>query len=134
MDSPIIDGLFDVKFPLLINCTAQGSEPRKLEWRVNGTAVDLPTERGKIYPDGKLQIYKPTLEDEGLYQCVVSNEFGVDFSSKFNVKFRGECRDLFRVTGCRLGQCSQLSCFVDQAKNPTNLRSGKGPGNEPNTD
>ncbi|XP_074635576.1 uncharacterized protein LOC141893971 isoform X3 [Acropora palmata] len=60
------------------------------KWTHNGTVLSL-TNFGRVYvrsTTGVLNIFRSTLEDEGIYQSFISNELGTMFGRKFRMKFR----------------------------------------------
>ncbi|XP_035251670.1 neogenin isoform X2 [Anguilla anguilla] len=66
--------------PALLNCSALSDSPARVEWKKDGTFLDLASdERRQLLPDGSLLIAsvvhsKHNKPDEGVYQCVASIE------------------------------------------------------------
>ncbi|XP_064170044.1 neogenin-like isoform X6 [Anguilla rostrata] len=66
--------------PALLNCSALSDSPARVEWKKDGTYLDLASdERRQLLPDGSLLIAsvvhsKHNKPDEGVYQCVASIE------------------------------------------------------------
>ncbi|XP_036399492.1 neogenin-like [Megalops cyprinoides] len=64
--------------PALLNCSVQADAPVRLQWRKDGTFLNLASaERRQLLPDGSLLIgsvlhSKHNKPDEGLYQCVAT--------------------------------------------------------------
>jgi len=63
----------DVKLP----CVSLGIPTPDKKWKVNGKYF-VPSDRTIQLIDGSLQVMKVTKEDEGIYQCSVSNRYGED--------------------------------------------------------
>lgn len=64
--------------PALLNCSVHGETPAKIEWRKDGSFLNLASdERRQILADGSLLITsvvhsKHNKPDEGVYQCVAT--------------------------------------------------------------
>ena len=63
----------DVKLP----CVTVGIPTPDKKWKFNGKYF-VPSDRSLHLIDGSLQVMKVTKEDEGIYQCSVSNRYGED--------------------------------------------------------
>ncbi|XP_028679098.1 immunoglobulin superfamily DCC subclass member 3 isoform X2 [Erpetoichthys calabaricus] len=76
--------------PLMLTCQVDGSQPITTTWRRNGTLL-LDSENNFMLPNGSLVIVKfqktksDGSSDEGDYECVAQNHFGLLVSRKAKV-------------------------------------------------
>ncbi|CAH1786157.1 unnamed protein product, partial [Owenia fusiformis] len=98
-------------------CSADGLPPPTVTWRrEDGQPMDFSA-RGRFrqLPSGALFIRKITLDDEGLYVCSVSNQFGTQDASAY-ITVTGVVRPVIAYTNPYYeaieSRTVQLSCLV----------------------
>lgn len=102
-----------------LSCVASSSSdsPMTTAWRKDGELLyDAEVENYARYQDGQL-IYTTMLHllnvnftDEGLYQCVVSNHFGSNYSNRAKLTINGESP--FHYFKNILNVCRRLLCSL----------------------
>lgn len=89
---------------VILNCSAYCESPPKIEWRKDGTFLNLVSDdRRQLLPDGSLLINsvvhsKHNKPDEGHYQCVATVEnLGTIVSRTAKLTVAGEkpCLDIY---------------------------------------
>ena len=77
-------------------CTAEGYPKPKIKWNKGSTEEDI-TSLGRAYQRGRnneLYISSVQLEDEGLYTCFATNQFG-KISATVQLTVTGTCQFKF---------------------------------------
>lgn len=90
--------------PALLNCSVHGETPAKIEWRKDGSFLNLASdERRQILADGSLLITsvvhsKHNKPDEGVYQCVATiDTLGTIISHTARLSVAGKTRRFVRT-------------------------------------
>ncbi|XP_057189438.1 neogenin 1a isoform X4 [Triplophysa rosa] len=108
--------------PALLNCSVHGETPAKIEWRKDGSFLNLASdERRQILADGSLLITsvvhsKHNKPDEGVYQCVATiDTLGTIISHTARLSVAGIPRYLSQPEAAlvRVGDNQVLSCEVN---------------------
>ena len=64
---------------LKYTCEFEGSPPHRIEWYFNGQLITADS--GISINSNNLIIASPQVSNSGIYQCIVSNDFGDDQAS-----------------------------------------------------
>ncbi|NWR85358.1 NEO1 protein, partial [Furnarius figulus] len=105
--------------PVVLNCSAHCDPAPKIEWRKDGTFLNLVSDdRRQLLPDGSLLIHsvvhsKHNKPDEGYYQCVATVEsLGtiVSRTAKLTVAGLPRFTSQPEATAVRRGSSAVLSC------------------------
>ncbi|XP_056614326.1 neogenin 1a isoform X3 [Triplophysa dalaica] len=108
--------------PALLNCSVQGETSAKIEWRKDGSFLNLASdERRQILADGSLLITsvvhsKHNKPDEGVYQCVATiDTLGTIISHTARLSVAGIPRYLSQPEAAlvRVGDNQVLNCEVN---------------------
>ncbi|XP_064596799.1 contactin-2-like [Liolophura sinensis] len=76
---------WDVTDSKTLDCTADGIPAVEYEWHRNG--VKIVEQPGSVeVSGGRLQLLRPTLNDEGFYQCFASNAHGKSMSTVVEIQ------------------------------------------------
>ncbi|XP_026558988.1 hemicentin-1 [Pseudonaja textilis] len=67
-----------VNIQTTLACETTGIPKPAITWKKNGHVLNLDQNSFRLLSSGSLVILSPTVEDTGLYECVVTNEAGKD--------------------------------------------------------
>ncbi|XP_015199137.2 neogenin isoform X2 [Lepisosteus oculatus] len=108
--------------PALLNCSAQSDGPVRLEWKKDGTFLNLASDdRRQLLPDGSLLVgsvvhSKHNKPDEGVYQCVASvDSLGTISSRTARLTVAGQPRFTSQPEAASVhqGDSEVMSCEVN---------------------
>ncbi|XP_060787017.1 hemicentin-1 isoform X2 [Neoarius graeffei] len=60
----------------VLGCESSGVPVPQVSWKRNGQALNTHSGAYRVMPSGSLLILSPSLEDEGYFECTVTNEVG----------------------------------------------------------
>ncbi|XP_058246105.1 hemicentin-1 isoform X2 [Hemibagrus wyckioides] len=60
----------------VLGCESSGVPLPRVSWKRNGQALNTHSGAYRLMPSGSLLIISPSLEDEGYFECTVTNEVG----------------------------------------------------------
>lgn len=106
------DDIANLGQPIMLGCKVEGTPPVQVSWRKNGAELPEDTHT-TLLANGSLLIHDFRLEqgespsDEGDYECVAQNRFGLLVSRKARIQVASKYLSLFSLSTTQTGDQGQ---------------------------